>query len=122
MNSTELLDRFRSDVRDNAGGQLWSDSEIYQNINDAQLVFCRLTGGIADSRSALTRICYVAGQEYVDFDKRILKIRKVTRAEDGEDVELLNFEDLQSDRVRLDSTTGTVQAVITGMNRFAGRL
>ena len=61
MDSTTLHDLFRSEVRDEATPYLWSDVEVYSFIDDAQKMFCRLQGGIADASSAITHINVVAG-------------------------------------------------------------
>lgn len=122
MNVGDLIKRFRSDVRDDAGGQLWTDPEIIQNLDDAQRMFCRLVGGIADSISGVTKVSAQAGTEYVQFDPRILKIRYVRRASDGREVTLLNFEDLQRSKFVLDTRQGKIEAVVTGMHQHRGRL
>lgn len=128
MTPLELLNRFRLDVRDapGDGDQLWTDAEIYSYMDDAQKMFCRLTGGIADSSSAVTQIIATAGEEFGDISDRILKIRYAKRASDYREVQLLNFEDIQFGArqiedygtwttPRLDATEGLISALITGM-------
>lgn len=125
MDSTGLLNRFRSDVRDLGVPPLWTDADIYSYETDAQNMFCRLTGGLADATSAATTISYLAGDEFCDLSPRILKIRNVRRS-DGYTVELLNIEDLDDPRMagdygmvmrtyKLDDTQGAVRALVVGM-------
>lgn len=133
MNSTGLHDRFRSDTRDLGDPPLWTSSEIYQYINDAQNMFTRLTGGIADATSAVTQLPVTAAQVFVDISPKILKIRTVQRMSDYRDVELLNIEDLQRPNIandyglatrflRLDATVGPMRALVLGMEANKGRL
>lgn len=123
MNSTELLGRFRSDVVDEAAPFLWSDEEIYDNIDDAQKMFCRLTGGLPDATTvATTRIPYVAGDEWVTTHSSILKIREAYRLSDGRQIGIWNYEDLPARGLRLDSRTGILQSLVIGMEPNKVRL
>lgn len=132
MDSTALHDLFRSEVRDEATPYLWSDAEIYSYIDDAQKMFCRLQGGIADASSAVTHLSVTAGDVFVSISPLILKLREARRSADGYDLQILNFEDMQSHRLsndygyssgyRIDSTTGIVKAVVVGMETNKIRL
>lgn len=132
MDSTALRDLFRSEVRDEATPYLWSDAEIYSYIDDAQKMFCRLQGGIADASSAVTRLSVTAGDAFVPVSPLILKIREARRSADGYDLEILNFEDMQSRRsvddygyrsgYRIDNTVGLVKAIVVGMEANKVRL
>ena len=76
MDSGELHDVFRTDVEDREQDPLWSSAEVYRFIDDAQKMFCRLTEGIEDSRTpAITRLEFLAGQEWAPLSPKILKIR-----------------------------------------------
>ena len=94
MTPTQLKDLFRSDVRDEASPPLWTDTEIFVYMDDAQKTFCRKGGGIADSTSAICTMQVAAGDTHIDYDPRILKLRDLRRASDGRNVNILNFEDL----------------------------
>lgn len=132
MDSTALHAFFRSEVRDEATPYLWSDAEIYSYIDDAQRMFCRLQGGIADASSPVTHIEVAAGDVFAPISPRILKLREAHRSADGYDLEILNFEDLQFHRpiddyghhtgYRIDNTVGVVRAVIVGMESNKLRL
>ena len=91
MTPTELKDLFRSDVRDQTEDYLWSDTEIFVYMDDAQKMFCRSGGGIADSVSAICSLPVAAGDVSVPYDPRILKLRDLRRASDGSNVDIINF-------------------------------
>jgi hypothetical protein len=119
MNSTELLARFRLDTRDTGHPQLWSDDEIYSYLDDAQKMFCRLTGGLADATSsACARLKAKSGVSYAALSPRVLKVRAAFGA-DGKKLDIVNFEDLEfsstSGEELFAGTTGTVTTVIVGM-------
>lgn len=125
MNSTTLLARFRADVRDEATPPLWTDGEIFSYMDDAQKMFCREQGGIADSTSAVTQISAVAAQPFATISPLILKIRAANRAADYRDLEILNYEDMQTQRLQtdygtqigptIDNTSGDIRAIVVGM-------
>lgn len=108
MTPAQLKDLFRSDTRDEATPYLWSDAEIFVYMDDAQKMFCRKGGGIADSSSAMCAIPVQAGDTYVDYDSRILKLRDLRRASDGRNVNILNFEDLGHPGSAMDDYGQTV--------------
>lgn len=117
MTPLQIKNFFRSDVRDEAAPYLWSDAEIYSYMDDAQKMFCRLTGGVADYSSPLCEIPVSAGARTVAYDPRILKLRGVRRVSDGEGVKVLNYEDMDvryADH-RNWERPGPIQAVVTGM-------
>lgn len=132
MNSTSLLARFRADVNDVATPYLWSDPEIYSYIDDAQKMFCRLQGGIADSTSAVTQLSLTANQPYCAVSPLILKIREAYLTSSGHVLEILNFEDLELRRpiddygyqssYRIDSSVGEVRGIVLGMETNKIRL
>lgn len=132
MNSTALHDLFRSEVRDEAAPYLWSSAEIYSFINEAQNMFCRLYGGIADATSAITHIELTANEPYVPISPLILKIREARRTADSYDLEILNFEDLQfryseddyglRTAYKFDTRVGTVRGIVVGMEANKMRL
>lgn len=95
MTPLELKDLFRREVRDEAEPYLWTDADILTYINEAQNMFCRLAGGIADAASTdIIRVLVGAGMLIVAISPKILKLRDVRRASDGRNVDILNLEDL----------------------------
>lgn len=138
MTPAELLTLFRSEVRDEVETYLWSDAEIFVYMDDAQKMFCREGGGIADSVSAVCSVAVDIGDTHVPYDSRILKLRDVRRASDGRGIEILNFEDLGSPYYRDDdygqvklwgssspkfsTVPGPINAVVVGMDANTMRL
>lgn len=75
MTTKELLKLFRLELDDTAEPYLWSDVEFYAYLDEAQDIFVRETGGIADRRNPLTKISYKAGDQFKRYDPRILRIK-----------------------------------------------
>lgn len=128
MDSTALYEAFRSEVRDDVTPYLWSDTEVFSYMDDAQKMFCRLQGGIADATSPVTQISVAAGDIFVGISPTILKLREARRSTDGRGLEILNFEDLQgsdfgeSQGYRLANVFGQVRALVVGMEDYKLRL
>lgn len=118
MTPQQLHDLFRAHVRDEAYPYLWSEVEVWAYMNDAQEQFCRLTGGIPDSTSDLCTVEYDAGDAFVDYDRRILKLRRVTR-DDRCPVEIVNDEDIQFGTRRPTPREGEVHAVVIGDDQYS---
>lgn len=124
MNSTDLFNAFRSDVRDEVTPYLWSANDLARYANAAQIQFCKLEGGIADSSSAATQVTVTAGEAFSPLHASILKIRHARRSSDGQELELLNLEDVQrmyaqpSDYGSLSTamnSTGVLRGMVLGM-------
>jgi len=132
MTPAALLALFRAEVRDEVAPYLWADAEVLAYLDDAQKMFCRLTGGIADASSAITQLTATAGDEFLSFSPRILKLRSARLRADGRTLELLNLEDLETSYLssdygvhggyRIDSRPGTVRALVLGMQANSARL
>ena len=124
--SNELLTLFRSEVDDKTPEYLWSDDEIYGYMDDAQKMFCRLTGGIADA--VTDEVCLLSfgpDTEFVTIDPRILLIKQARRQSDFRQIRVLNAQNFELPStewdygmprtLRLDGSTGTVEAIVTDM-------
>lgn len=129
MDTERLIEEFRSEVHDTAVPYLWSDEEVVGYLDEAQKWLCRMSGGISDSTSEITRVSMVTGEPWGVVDQKILKVRYVRRESDNVEIELMNFEDVQSrpvftrgyyatlpTSILLDDTaTGAVNAMVAGM-------
>lgn len=93
MTPKALHDLFRAHVRDEEYPYLWSETEVYLYMDEAQKMFCRRAGGIRDSLSDLCTVGFDAGDAFVDYDKRILKLRHAKL--DGRPIEIVNSEDIE---------------------------
>lgn len=127
-NSGELIDRFRADIVDVAKPYLWSDEEVVNYADDAYRMFIRLTGGIADFTSDLTKIQLVTGEDIVEPHESILRVMTATLASTGNEIEVLNATDLpmlfQSNvdygslrTLSMKNLPGAVRWLIMGMER-----
>lgn len=125
MNPSQLLDLFRTEVDDTSEPYLWSDENFYTYLNDAQDVFVRLIGGIADRRSVLSKVTYKAGDQFKPYDDRILRI-KGCWDENNDKVVVQNLDSLEGSGGYLeddygrrtnvgldDGKTGSVRYIIT---------
>lgn len=123
MISDELRDQFRSDVVDTVQPHLWADEEIFRYIDDAQKMFCRRVGGLADvSTPGVTQLPVVTTTDWVDISPLILKFRAANFVADGSKVEITNFEDLAEKGIRFDGSKGRVKALVIGMEEGRARL
>ena len=127
MNSSELLQLFRNEVRDIVQPYLWSDLEIFSYIDDAQSMLCRLSGGIAD----VLDVPFDAEDEFLPLSPKILKLRSAVLRSNNRDLEILNIEDMntrfaQDDygnrgRYKIDDVPGPVHALVVGMKAYHAR-
>lgn len=116
MNSSELLDQFRSDVQDTAEPPLWGDEELLRWLDDAQKWFCRLTDGIADASTvSVCRVNVVAGTDWYSISPLITQLRRATRVDTGAEIRLLNMEKAPLHGVRFDGKPGPLNTFVTGL-------
>jgi hypothetical protein len=123
MNSSELLAAFRDDVDDNELPVFWSDAEVFRYMDDAQKMFCRLTGGLGDgSTPAVTQLTVTAGDTWANTHPAILKTRSAYLDADGSPLQIVNLEDLQQRGMRFDGRTGPLKALVIGIEKHKVRL
>lgn len=123
MNSTELLAAFRDEMFDTVEPYLWSDAFIYRAIDDAQKMFCRLTEGIEDARTAdITVLPIAAGTDWYTLSPLILKPRFAHRADNGRPVRIVGAELCDKLGIQFDGSTGPVTALVTGLEKGAARV
>lgn len=118
MNSSELLDQFRREVSDTKKPYLWTSGEIFRWIDDAQTMFCRLTEGIEDaSTTGICRINVVPDTEWYALSPKILKVRRVARADNGRQVQVVNMEKASAYGARFDGRPGPLNVLVTGFEK-----
>jgi len=125
MNTTELKDYFRSQVRDDVRPYLWSDEEIMVYMNDAQNMFCRLSSfTIPDATSDVTQVTVTAGEPYSEIDSSIITVRSAMLLSNRRKLEVVSPEDLdrltradynQYTRFIDDMSVGPVTAMVIGV-------
>lgn len=122
MNAGNVLDLFRSEMKDESAPYLWSDVDVFRYIDDAQKMFCRLTDGISDaSTTSVVDIAAPVGAEWLKLHASILKIRSANRVSDGRPLEILNHEDMAGRGLRFDGRTGPLTTLIVGMEENKAR-
>lgn len=123
MESHELLSAFRCDVVDDVEPYLWPTREVYRYINDAYFMFVRLTGGIPDGSSSVTRLVAAEGVATTPIDKSIMRVRTARNASDNYcPIKVINVQDEEDfltddyDLIRSDtySTIGRVRCMVIG--------
>ncbi len=117
MTKDELIAAFRNEVFDTVTPYLWSDEEVDEYADDAQNMFVRLLGGISDATSDLCTIDVAAGDKFVPYDPRILRIKNASRS-DGKELDVTNVEDHEAGGVKpaLTNTPGTLTGLVLGMD------
>lgn len=116
MDSQGVVALFRKDVSDETKPYLWTDDEAFGYLNDAQDTLVREIGGIADSTGPVTYLPCAVGQPVAKFSPLILKVTGAYLASTGAPIKVLNYENLEREGFRLDGTTGTLRAIVTGMD------
>lgn len=118
MNSTELLTLLRTEIKDDVEPYMMGDAVLYSYLDDAQSMFCRLTEGIEDSRTAgITDLSVVSGTAWYPISKLILKLRSVTRLADGAVIEVVNSEMAHKKGLRFDAKVGPLACFVTGLQK-----
>lgn len=115
MDTTELLNLFRTEIRDLEQPYLFQDEQVYAYINAAQVEFCRRTQGIEDGRTFKLNI--VPGEEWYALNKRVLKLRKAYFTATGRPVEVINQERAEQQGVRFDGRPGPLKVLVAGIQK-----
>lgn len=93
MNAGELIEAWRLDVLDDVEPYLWSQAEAIRYVEAAYRRFVRLTGGIHDFTSPVTRVDIVADEDIANVSPLILRFDKVYRESDGREITITNWTD-----------------------------
>lgn len=122
MNTTELHDTFRLEVKDTRRPQLWSSQEIVRYMREAQNKFLRLTGGVSDVSSDVARVEVIAGEDFSETHPSILRFMSAERVSDGKVIRIVNETDTLGGANDYRSRTGgsakgSVTAMIVGLER-----
>lgn len=118
MNSTELLEAFREEMKDVEVPHLWSDADIFRYLDDAQKMLCRLTEGIEDSSTAdVCRLNVVPGTEWYPLSQKILKVREAVNTTTGRPYGVVNMEKASLQGVLFNGHPGPLKLFVTGMEK-----
>ncbi len=128
MDSSELLEAFRSGVGAEASRRL-SDDDVWRIANDAYYAFARLTGGVADVTSAACQVALVAEQPTSILHPSLLRILRVFLRSTGDMVQVVNQTDIHArpmgddygralnPMARQDYSVGPVRFAVIGTQR-----
>lgn len=95
MTPAALLAAFRLQVADVETPYLWSDVEVYQYMDEAQNMFCRLGEGITDSQSTeAAQLVLTASEPWVDLHPSVLAVRGARDSVTGTTLSILSYEDV----------------------------
>jgi hypothetical protein len=115
MNSSELLDLWRSEMGDTASPYLWSDTEAFSYMDDAQTMWCRKTDGIADaSTAAVTQLAAVPGSDWLPLHPSVRRVRTAIRGDTGLELDVIRQEDMPKRGWLFNGAQGPVKALVIG--------
>jgi hypothetical protein len=131
MTSDDLYTLFRSDVVDTVAPYLWTDTEVWNYMNDAYRTFVRLIGGIPDSMSSLTQVAIKTGGATSAVSPLILRFNNAYLLSDGTNLKIINSANTPQFNAtdygntmtsQRNTTAGPVRYMITnaGRNKDAG--
>lgn len=114
MNTTGVLDFFRSQMVDEKKPYLWTDDEAFVFMNEAQSMFCRLTDGIADATTpAVTTLPISAGEIFAEVHPSILLFRSAVLLSTGYSLDIKNHTDV----TKWTNQIGTITQMIIGLQK-----
>lgn len=93
MKAGELYDAFRTDVDDLEEDFLWTEDEVWRYMADAYRMFVRLTGGIPDTTSSLTKVPVIKGRNTSRVSPLILRFRTAYLKSTGRRLTIVNDQD-----------------------------
>jgi hypothetical protein len=120
MNFGELDQLFRREIDDEVGSGSERRIEPWQSFmyaNDAQDEACRRGRLLVDSSTAaICQIAVTAGTNLYTYDPRIISIRRAKLASRAKPLGKVLFSELDEIHSDWESRTGTVEALVTGMD------
>ena len=118
MNSTTLLEYWRSQIVDETRRYLWTDDEAFVYMNEAQNMLCRLTEGISDATTPeVVSVPVEAGELFASVHERILTFRQAVLVSTGYKLDIKNHTEI----TRWDNSTGSVTQMIVGLEKHKVR-
>lgn len=113
MQLLDLVTLFRNEVDDTTEPYLWSDEEVVEFANDAQLEACRRARLLVDSSTAaITQVAVTAGNGLLTLDARVLFVRRA-RFAGALPLRRMNMQDMEDyDPFWQDAAAGTPRAFV----------
>lgn len=109
MSPAEVIELFRLEVVDVETPYLWTDVEVYDYLDDAQTMLCRLTQGIRDSSSAAAQIALTAHQKMATVHAAVKRIHGARLASTGVPLDVYNHDDIYLKQATLKSSPFSIQ-------------
>ncbi len=126
MTFQELDQLFRREINDEVGVGSDQRVETWQSLayaNEAQDEVCRRAKLLVDSSTtAICQISVTAGNNLYTYDSRIISIRRAKLASRAKPLGKVFFADLDELTPGWETRTGTVEALVTGMDTGKVRL
>lgn len=118
MNSTTLLEYWRSQVVDETRRYLWSDDEVFVYMNEAQNMLCRETQGVSDATTPeVVSVPVETGEIFANVHESILTFRQAVLVSTGLKLDIKNHTEID----RWDNTTGSIRQMIVGLENHKVR-
>lgn len=115
---SDLVRQFRLDMDDIEAPYLWRDDEVLGYATDAQSMFCRLTEGIADSRTPdVCKLTLVPDQEWYPIHPSVLQVRAIRRHDvrHAQTIGVVNAEQIGSYGISFADVGGNLRAMVAGL-------
>jgi hypothetical protein len=120
MTLGELIKTCRRELADDSGGAkngLVKDWQLIDYANDAENEACRRASLISDSSTtAICTIPVLTGVNIYDLDPRIIYVQRIKLLSKSQPLGKYTFKELDEFRVGWETSTGTVEAIVTGMD------
>jgi hypothetical protein len=120
MNSTSLLEAFRSEVGDEKMPYFWTNEDVFRYLNEAYFTFVRLTGGIADFGSEIhpwATAELVPGEAFSPLHPSILRIVSARLRDARRKLTIVNGANVEL----LDNQSGRVREMVLGLRKNLAR-
>lgn len=114
MNTSELLDYFRSQMVDERKPYLWTDDEVFRFMDEAQKTLCRLTEGIADAVTPeVVTVSITNGDIFAQTHPSILLFRSAVLMSTDYPLDIVNHTDIR----KWSNQIGTISQMIIGLQK-----
>lgn len=110
-------------MSDLAEPYLWSNTDVYGYLDDAQKMHCRQTDGIQDATTAdVVDIEVDDTTDWVTLHPTIRRIRSARRLDTGRPIEIINDEDMLTRGWFFDGRRTSVRALVIGAEEGKARV
>jgi len=123
MTPADLYLRFRQEIFDTVEPYLWNPTEVWGYMDDAQTMFCRLTGGLRDASSEAAQVTITTGEVFGDLHESVQLIRHAELDSDKTPVRIYSYDEIYGTNgnpgAAISSSTlnadGPIRGAILGM-------